>query len=404
MKKLVLVLVIASLCLVSFGCAQEAAPAPTKTVTATPAPAKTVERTVTATPAPAPAKTVEKTVTATPAPAKPKYETLRLVEASTWPRGNLTCETGIWMAEWITDQTDGAVTWDFYSAGALAAGKEHMNAFKTGLADLGPMASAYIPAEFPYNTLLELPYAAQYPDTLGRVGPILYEEFDAYRAEYTKNNLKILLHVGIGPVMVHGNGPKVLTTADMDGQKWRVPGTIGKIFTPYGVIPVTTLGAEIYSAMEQGLTTGCFLQPVDALAYKMDEVSVWSMDAGMGLYHDSQIVVNLDRFNSLSPALQEVFLAAEAATLEWVTRWQAEKEVEMFKSWAAGTTAAPGGHDFYRLDDAVIAELAAAAPAVWQEVFDTKPNPAGAKAFFDRYVELAKEYDETSLYAKIKGL
>ena len=390
------VLVVLGLLVGGFGCASAPAPAPApapKTVTA-PAPAP---KTVTA-PAPAP-----KTVVA-PASEKPKYETLRLVEASTWPRGNLTCETGVWMAEWITDQTDGAVTWDFYSAGALAAGKEHMNAFKTGLADLGPMASAYIPAEFPYNTLLELPYAAQYPDTLGRVGPILYEEFDAYRAEYTKNNLQILMHIGVGPVMVHGNGPKVLTIADMDGRKWRVPGTIGKIFVPYGVVPVTTLGSEIYSAMEQGLTTGSFLQPVDAKAYKMDEVSVWSMDAGMGLYHDSQIVVNLDRFNSLSPALQEVFLAAEAATLDWVTNWQAETEVEMWKAWEAGTAAAPGGHDFYRLDDAIIAELAAAAPAVWQEIFDSKPNPAGAKAFFDRYVELAKEYDKTSVYAKIKGL
>jgi TRAP-type C4-dicarboxylate transport system substrate-binding protein len=389
------VLVVMGLLIGGFGCAAPApAPAaPTVTVQAPAAPTVTVQA-----PA-APTVTVE-----APAPEKPKYETLKLIYSSTWPEGNLTAETARAMANWITDQTDGAVTFDFYFAGALAAGKEHMNAFKVGLADFGPMATAYVPAEFPYNTLLELPYAAQYPDTMGRVAPILWEEFGAYRAEYTKNNQKVLLHMGIGPVWVHGNGPKVLTTADIDGKKWRVPGTIGKIFEPYGAIPVTTLGSEIYSSMEQGLVTGAFLQLADAKAYAMDEVATWSMDGGMGLYHNSQAVINLDRWNSLSPALQELFKEAEAWTLDWTTKWQVDVEVEMFKTWGVSTSAAPGGHDFYRLDDAVIAQLAADAVGVWQEIFDGKPDPAGAKAFFDRYVELAKEYDKTSPYAAAKGL
>jgi len=200
MKKLVLglvaVLVIVSIGLVSFGCAKEApapGPAPTKTIE------KTVEKTITATPAPAPTVTVKPapapTVTVAPAPTKPAAP-IRLIFSSCWGAQNIGTQCAVGWCDYVTAMTNGRVTFDFYFDGALAAGKEHMAAFTTGLADCGPFASAYTPAEFPLNTLWELPYAAQNADTMSEVAPLVYAEFPEYIEDYTRNNMQKTLPAG----------------------------------------------------------------------------------------------------------------------------------------------------------------------------------------------------------------
>jgi len=371
MKKLVLVLVIASLCLVSFGCAQEAAPAPA------PAPAKTVT------------KTVEQTVTVTPEPIK-------LIFASCWAEQNIGGQAAKGWCEYVTMMTNGRVTFDYYWSGAIAGGKEHLAAFSTGLADVGPFASAYTPAEFPLNTLWEMPYAAKYSDSIAEGAWEVIKDFPQYTEDYTRNNIHLLVHCGTGPVFIEGIGEPILDVEGFKGRKLRVPGKIGLVVEAMGGVPTTTLASEIYGAMEQGLLEACFLSLVDAYSLKVGELADWVLDAGMGLYHNTQVVVNLDTLNSMPADVKEIMLSKEAeqASIDFYMKYQNDIERMVVADFKGR------GIKFIKFSDAEVAKAKEIAKKVWDDVIAEKPDPEMARKFWYRWVELAPQFDAETAYVE----
>jgi len=174
-----------------------------------------------------------------------------------------------------------------------------------------------------------------------------------------------------------------------------VPGKIGKVVEAMGGVPVTTLGAEIYGAMETGLLEGSYLSIVDIDTYKVGELATWGLDTGSGLYHNTQTVMNIDTLNSMPPEVKEIMLSKEAElyAIDWYMSYQNRTER------AVVTKLAAGGIEWYRMSDAEIEKCRVVAERVWDEVIASKSDPELAKRFWNRYLELYPKYDEETRYS-----
>jgi len=128
-------------------------------------------------------------------------------------------------------------------------------------------------------------------------------------------DVKVMYLHAHGPGILHTKKP-VTKLEDLKGMKIRSTGTVSKIVGALGGTPVAMPMPETYDALQKGIAEGVMC-PMEALqGWKLGEV-IKSTTQNFGSAYTIAffVVMNKDKWNSLSPDVQKVI---EQVNEEWI--------------------------------------------------------------------------------------
>ncbi|MEJ8472756.1 TRAP transporter substrate-binding protein [Roseibium algae] len=201
------------------------------------------------------------------------------------------------------------------------------------------------------------------------------------------SGFKALFYVVIDPRVVAvrkgGAGP-VITPADLDGVKFRVPGSamLQQYYRMVGANPTPVAWGETPSAIKQGVADA--LDPSVGALYVFGFKDILSHVTFTQAVPDSQVYsMNLEWFNSLPADVQEgIEFAGE------ITSQQNLAKVPAARSYAMSELA-KAGVEFHSLTEDQLAEWKAAGGYQRSEWDQYKVDLAGSMEAFDRLEEAA---------------
>jgi TRAP-type C4-dicarboxylate transport system substrate-binding protein len=174
---------------------------------------------------------------------------------------------------------------------------------------------------------------------------------------------------------------------DMKGKKLGVlGGYFGDWVGAVGAVPLSSGAAERYLQLKDGVIDGSFL-PTDMMyGFKHYEVADYYLATRVGAQVSVNMVINLDTWNGLSAATQDVFIkAAEEAEDRYITELVSSLDGYIDKLEAEGVAIS------YMTEEerAKWASLVPDTPSKWVEDIEAKGLPGLEIA--KRYSELCKE-------------
>ncbi len=180
---------------------------------------------------------------------------------------------------------------EFYQESLLAA-TDIMPGVAQGRAELGFMIALYHPGELPLSQVVGVPFQTDDSEAAIKTFNSLYEENEAFRAEYDAQGVHVLSFVPLAPNMI-GTSEPLTGLDDLQGQKIRAVGLVSQAMQIAGVSPVALAAPEIYEAVERGVIDGFTSYPFDvAVANSMNEVAPYMTDPGTGLYNLGALIIN----------------------------------------------------------------------------------------------------------------
>ena len=293
---------------------------------------------------------------------------------STYPSTLLQIGT---MGKKITEEVDkisgGTMKFEFFEPGVLAPPFETFDAVSYGAVEAGWSTPGYWAGKEPALQLFaSVPFGPSAPEYLAWFdyggGRELFEEI------YHKHNIHSII-CGMTPPEASGWFKKEMKSIeDFKGLKIRFFGLGGKVLQEVGAAPQLIAGGEIYQALELGT--------IDATEYAMPAV-----DLKMGFYEVAkhyyfpgwhqqstffELMINLDKWNSLSETQQYQITTACAANVRYgVSEGEALQPDAIVKLEAEGV-------QIHTWPPEVLAELKIAWDKVSKELAENDENFARA--------------------------
>src|SRR5699024_10985829 len=166
--------------------------------------------------------------------------------------------------EEVEELTDGRVSFQMHTGGALGDAQETFDNIVTGIMDVGGGLQGYNAGKFSTHSVLHLPFLANGTGSeLSIVAQELYDTFPEIQEEY--EDVKPLWIHAADPYAIITKGKAVRSFEDVNGMKLRTPSVeAGKMIEAWGATPVSIPAPEIYDAMQKGVIDGGVL-PVAAI-------------------------------------------------------------------------------------------------------------------------------------------
>lgn len=290
------------------------------------------------------------------------------------------------LKENIQNATNGKVYVKLAPGGQLGAGGALAQAVQTGtiqcaqhsLSNFAPFASAV--------DLINMPYFCgsnqRFTNLVGS---------DAWKSEVhpkiEASGFKALFYVVIDPRVVavrKGGAGAVITPGDLDGVKFRVPGSkmLQQYYRMVGANPTPVAWGETPSAIKQGVADA--LDPSVGALYVFGFKDILSHVTFTQAVPDSQVYsVNLEWFNSLPADVQEgLEFAGEITSQQNLAKVPAARAYAMAELSKAGV-------EFHSLSDDQLAEWQAAGGYQRSEWDEYKTELAGSMDTFAKLEEAA---------------
>ena len=253
--------------------------------------------------------------------AAPAYaqgnRTLTLV--TTWGRGLAGVhDSAQYCADMITAMTDGQVTVDLKAAGELVGAFEVFDAVAAGQADMYHGVDYYFLGQHPaFSFFSQIPFGMTFMEYANWIdhdgGNVLADEL------YSIFGLKAFSAGNTGPqsggwFAKEMNGPE-----DFQGLRFRMPGQGGQVMGKLGASVQNLPGAEVYQALASGAIDGTeWIGPWADETAGFQEITKFYYTAG---FHEPgpnlNLVLNLDVYESLTPAQQTIVQNASRASNIW---------------------------------------------------------------------------------------
>ena len=234
----------------------------------------------------------------------------------------------------VTKRTNGKVQFQFFWGCAMGSPPEHSELVKMGTADIAMYHEWFTPAKFPLGDFeYVFPFGPTDYTILAKANRKIHNEFPEFERDHRRQNM---IQVCDPPGGVYDFLSKipVRTIDDFKGQKVSLIGRYFGKWLPPGATAVVRLGHERYDLLRAGVVK-IDLLPFDLLyAFKLHEQTKYFIQTDLISCCWNNVVMNLDRFKSFSPAIQKVIIDAgpyiemKAAT-EIIPRWR--KKIE--KDW-----------------------------------------------------------------------
>jgi len=293
-----------------------------------------------------------------------------------------------WLAESLTERSDGRLTVETYYGGSLLSARETLRGVEAGAVDLGYVFVPYHPRALPAWTVAE-------PFLLGPVEPErradffweLYAEAPELQAALERWNQRLVaIHV-FGRHSVGGPRP-LESLQDLRDIKVRCAGGYDAMhMAALGANVVFLSGAELYSAMQKGAVDASYTPVTSYFRYRLSEIGrdphLLVIPQFVGSV--ALITMNRDTFRSLSPQDRAMVLetgreysrvesgrlaelerrnaralAEDGTTVVYlpeadVRRWASEAEPASKAKWVAETEARGGGRALLERVEALLA-------------------------------------------------
>ena len=215
-----------------------------------------------------------------------------------------------WARE-VEKRSAGKIKISLFPGGTLTPADQCYDGVVKGISDIGMSAFAYTRGRFPQMETLDLPLG--YPN--GLVATRVANEFYRILNPKALDNVKVLYLHAHGPGLLHTKKP-VKSLEDLKGMKIRSTGFSAKVVEMLGGVPVAMPQGETYEALSKGIADGT-IGPIEVLkGWKQGEVIKSTTDCyDVGYTTAFFVVMNLKKWNALSPEVRKVF---EDVSREWV--------------------------------------------------------------------------------------
>lgn len=231
-------------------------------------------------------------------------------------------------AELLSQKTDGKVKLEVYHSSQLGDEGELSEGIRIGTVDLALVASGSVTKYQPRYSLFDLPYLFRDYDHVDKVlkgepGKMLADESEKVAG------IKVLSYWESGFRHYVNNKKPVKSPKDLEGLKIRTPEWPVLIATTkaLGANVVPMPFSELYMACQQGVVDGQE-GPVFAIkSAKMYEVQKYMVLDGH-TYTAMLVVMNPDKFNSLTPEIQKALVEAVDEAGDYERKLIRDKEKE----------------------------------------------------------------------------
>lgn len=211
-------------------------------------------------------------------------------------------------SEFVNKESEGLVNIDFQPGGVLGPSNSVIPDVAGGVYDIGFSAAQFYPDTPLYKvTILDLPFAfSNTNDHLKKV-KVVQRYIDEYvKEEYEKIGVKLMGVYTTDPIVMFSSKP-ISSVADLKGKSTQLQSASWEpILKAWGAIPVSVPIEDVYTSLDRGTldvgvfaTTGIFPNKLHETAPYITDLPISSVTA--------TVVMNLDKYNSMSPELQKRF-------------------------------------------------------------------------------------------------
>ena len=287
----------------------------------------------------------------------------------------------------IKEKSNGRLIIQFYAPGTLTPAKEHWEAVRTGIADIGFNPNGFSAGTFPLQDVVALPFMFQSAEAASLSYWELCNQFPEMKAEF--DGVKLLwLHTG-ALYQLHTSKKKVTTLDDIRGMKtivWTVYGR--KYAAMLGAVPQEMVGMDSYPAMQRGMAEGIFCPIAPMRSFKVDEVTKYHTNINF-TQDPFWGGMNIKTFEELPADLQK--LIVETAGKQMASTFGKTLD----QGDLAGIKYMEGkGHKFYTLPAEEIEKWRAKVSPIYEEWISDmeKRGYTNARKIFETARELGVKY------------
>lgn len=228
---------------------------------------------------------------------------------------------------YVTEHTNGKVTFDTFYGGILGSAMEELQLVSSGAVDLVPLGHNPHAESLP---LLNGPswVNGTEEDAVNFFNYMVFENEETsalIKAEAEANNI---IYLGFQPSGKNVFVSKVdgASFADLEGKQLGAMANM-ELFQSLGMVVVTTAPPDVYESLSRGVIDLARLSFTAALNMKWYEVAkTWLYDGTAAA--GSPFTMNLDTWNSLPEAYQQVFYDAAKHCEEYGLKLATESEAE----------------------------------------------------------------------------
>jgi len=305
-----------------------------------------------------------------------------------------------WWADEIGRRTQGRLTVKVYSSGILAKERSVIEAVRVGLADAGEVVSVLSPGRTPIATVGQNPVGSSDLYVNHKAMQDLLNHYPPIQEEFKSFNQRAFWTQATGSQRVLARRA-VRTPGDFKGLKIRASAQMAELYKKFDATPVFIPMTEAYEGLLRGTADSVSAGLLHMESIRFHEVCKHLlMLEGIGVNNAGFGTVNLDRWKSLPPDLQDIVLKVSNDFPAYLAREMMESEkktIENFK--AAGVT-------IYTLSPSDIKKLQTVGEEVtqlWAAEMEGKGIPAKAALKFLQEAETKYRRDvETNGYPWVR--
>jgi TRAP-type transport system periplasmic protein len=233
----------------------------------------------------------------------------------------------LFFKEELEKRSDGALTVQIFPQGQLGNDAQMIDGVRSGIIDITMVGLNNMTGLMPKAGAFELPFmfadrAAAYRALDGEVG-------QSVAAEFEQHGMKSLGFPENGFRQMTNNRGPIREPGDVAGLQIRVNNSraLGDMFTALGAAPLQLPIAELYTALETGVVDSQDHPVAIVLSFKYSEVQDY-LSMTNHAYSPLSLAMNLNRFNALSPELQQVVADVARESVAMQRELAASKEAE----------------------------------------------------------------------------
>ncbi|MFV0491345.1 MAG: TRAP transporter substrate-binding protein [Pseudorhodobacter sp.] len=251
-------------------------------------------------------------------------------------------------AQTVSDRTDGALTINIHSGGALGfKGPEHLQSVANGLVPMADLLAAQAAGNAPILKLENMPFLVESPEELTILHKHLKPEFDKVAEQFNQKFLTTMPSPQNSIFMKE----KAESLDALQGIKVRAADMTGKeTFDYLGFTGVQIPWGELIPALATGRVEGVGTSPTSAVDGKFWEFLKYVYPTNH-IWATNFLSIGLEYWNALAPELQQALLEASE---EWQPKfWAASKA----KGDAANQTLVENGMEIIEIPPEMMAEM-----------------------------------------------
>lgn len=299
-----------------------------------------------------------------------------------------------WWAQEIDGRSSGRIKIQFFYQASLLPAADTLRGIAEKRADLGYMANAYHPAELPLSSVVGIPFMTSNADAQARTFAELYRRNAAFRQEWEKQGVHVLLFHPLSENILGMREP-VRDVAGLKGKRIRGLGYINQVLSIIGANPVAIAAPEVYEALQRRTIDGYSGYAFEVVtALKLNEVAPYTIGTGTGNYVFAATPIALSTWNSMPADLKTIMTEVSDQYVDKFVEFltKAEDDVCAAIKKSGGTVTVFPDQEI----DKMKAQIGDQIQKLWTK--DTAARGAAAEPFLADYLATLRKYEARSKY------